>query len=168
MLGSYLARLIVTSAGSALRGRAHPLDETRMRLFIWPTDVDIYGHMNNGRYLTLMDQGRFDYTLRTGLGRMMFQRRWVPKLGAASIRFKRELRPFQRCELVTRIVYWDSKWFYFEQRFESAEGVHSTAYVKGVLKKGRQTIPPDELFRSLGVEAAAPPMPPELQSLAAP
>ena len=27
---------------------------------VWPNDLDTNAHMNNGRYLTLMDLGRFD------------------------------------------------------------------------------------------------------------
>jgi len=35
------------------------IDEvSRITLRVWPTDLDVYNHMNNGVFLTLMDIGR--------------------------------------------------------------------------------------------------------------
>ena len=34
---------------------------------VWPNDLDTNAHMNNGRYLTLMDLGRFDLMTQCGL-----------------------------------------------------------------------------------------------------
>src|SRR5699024_7008731 len=46
-----------------------PLDAvSRIRLTTLPTDIDVLRHMNNGRYLSLFDLGRWDMTTRTGLG----------------------------------------------------------------------------------------------------
>ena len=39
----------------------------RIRLTTLPTDLDILRHMNNGRYLSLFDLGRWDLLIRTGL-----------------------------------------------------------------------------------------------------
>ncbi|NDE69198.1 MAG: hypothetical protein EB057_03910, partial [Microbacteriaceae bacterium] len=33
---------------------------------VWPTDIDIFMHMNNGIYLTLLDIARFDLMKRAG------------------------------------------------------------------------------------------------------
>ena len=51
--------------------------------------------MNNGRYWSLMDLGRTDLMLRTGLWRAVLRHRWVPVVNAGAIRFRRELRLFQ-------------------------------------------------------------------------
>jgi len=48
------------------RSRVHPLAETSLTFMVWPSDVDVLIHMNNGRYLTLMDLGRVDASLRNG------------------------------------------------------------------------------------------------------
>jgi len=35
-------------------------DVSRVHARVWPTDLDLSLHVNNGRYLTLMDLGRSD------------------------------------------------------------------------------------------------------------
>jgi len=167
MLGSYLARTTLTLAGSFRRPRVGVLEEVRLPLRVWPTDLDTYGHVNNGRYLTLMDMGRLEWGLRTGLAFAMVKRRWAPVLGAASVEFRRELRAFQRCELVTKLVAWDEKWFFFEQRREHAGEVHARAVVRGVTKQGRRTVPPAELLATVGAESPSPLSPAELPSFLA-
>ncbi len=158
MLGSYVARLAITSAGSLMRGKGGMLEELRVPFRAWPSDIDIYGHINNGRYLTLMDNGRLDFMVRTGMLKLLFARRWQPLLGAAVIKFHREVKPLAACELVTRFIHWDEKWFFCEHRLEVAGKRHAVAMVKGIVKRGRETIPPRELFLNLGLEE--PPLPP--------
>src|SRR5688500_2017912 len=102
-----------------------------MPLRIWPNDVDVYGHVNNGRYLTVLAGGRLDFSLRTGMMKVMIRRRWQPVVAAATVRFRRELKPLQRCTLVTRLSWWDAKWFYFEQRFERGDELYTVGLVKG-------------------------------------
>lgn len=160
MLPGYLARLLVTSVGSISRGEAHPLDQTRFPMRVWPTDVDVYGHLNNGRYLTLMDIGRWDLALRTGLVPLAARRRWRPLLGAATLKFRRELRPLALFELATRICCWDDKWFFLEQTFEQQGEQVAWAGVKVVVKQGRRTIAPAEVLRGLGVDSDLSPPPP--------
>ncbi len=59
-----LLRLLLTARW---RGRLGPLDESVLKLRVWPVDLDVNLHMNNGRYLSVMDLGRVDVILRTGL-----------------------------------------------------------------------------------------------------
>jgi acyl-CoA thioesterase FadM len=133
-----------------------------MSLTIWPQDLDIYGHLNNGRYLTLMDNGRLMHGLRTGMVKLMFEKKWVPVLGAAAIEFKRELRAFERCQLTTRWLGWDSKWIYVEHRLERGDVLHARAIVRAVVKHGRRTVPCDELLAEMGHPATSPFSPEEL------
>jgi len=43
------------------------LNSSRLPLRVWPNDLDLFGHMNNGRYLTLMDLGRLQIVMKSGL-----------------------------------------------------------------------------------------------------
>ena len=97
-----------------------PLDaESTVHFRVWPNDLDINGHMNNGRYLTLMDLGRFELLLRAGLFWPAFKQKWNPILGSCQVRFRRSLKLFQPFSIKTKIVCWDQKWVYLEQRIES-------------------------------------------------
>jgi acyl-CoA thioesterase FadM len=69
-----LLRLLATLIGARRRSPLGPLDESVMTLRVLPTDVDANLHMNNGRYLSIMDLGRFDLTVRNGLLRATLRR----------------------------------------------------------------------------------------------
>ena len=113
-----LLRLWYTLATGLVRPRLGVLDECRVKLRVWPNDLDVNLHMNNSRYLLAMDLGRWDYGLRAGVLQPAFRRRWFPVVGSETLRFRRALDPFQRFELRRALVAWDEKWWWFEQRFE--------------------------------------------------
>ncbi|MCW9001246.1 MAG: acyl-CoA thioesterase, partial [Rhodospirillales bacterium] len=70
--------------------------ESVVHFRVWPNDLDVNMHMNNGRYLTLMDLGRLDLIIRSGFLKVLMERKWAPVAGSAAIRFKRPLHPFER------------------------------------------------------------------------
>src|SRR5262245_37149483 len=119
--------------------------------------------MNNGRYLTFMDLGRLHMVAQIGLLGPVIRNRWMPVLAAAEVNFIRQLAPFQKFDLVTRLVTWDDKYAYMEQRFESNGALCAHSFVKGLfLEKGRR-ISNAAVVAELGYTGAAPPFPEELR-----
>jgi acyl-CoA thioesterase FadM len=151
-------RLIVTvvRAWRAPRGGASMLDQSVLHLRVAPGDLDFNLHMNNGRYLALMDLGRLDLMLRAGLFRPAWQGRWRPVLGSATIRYRRSLRPFQRFELRTRLLCWDHRWFVFEQRFEADGDLYAVALARGLFTTGQGAIAPAQTLAAAGITAPSP------------
>jgi acyl-CoA thioesterase FadM len=147
---------IVLRARHYRAGTFEPLGETRLGFRVLPTDLDFNLHMNNARYLSLMDLGRVDLLNRLGLLRLAFRGRWLPALGAVSIRFHRPLKLLDRFELSTRILGWDEKWFYLEQRFERSGKPIATARVKGLVRGPNGSIPTVEILASVGVRLVSP------------
>jgi len=129
-------RLIRVLIGVAWRPPLGLLEESVVELRVWPNDLDVNLHMTNGRYLTLMDLGRFDLIFRMGMLRQMFRRRWSPVAASATIRFRRSLAPFQRFLIRSRLVCWDQRWIYFEQRFESEGRLVALGDVRALLFTG--------------------------------
>jgi len=112
-----LLRLMALMFATLWRSRLHPEATSQLRFCVWPTDLDISLHMNNGRYLTIMDLGRMDYVLRTGLWRIARRDGLTPMVSAITIRYRRELEPFQRYDLTTAVVGWSDTSVIFEQAF---------------------------------------------------
>lgn len=142
------------------------LDAATLDFHVLPNDLDTNIHMNNGRYLTIMDLGRFDLVLRTGLLRHMMKQKAMPVLSAAQVRWRLPLNPFQKFTLETRVVCWDDKWVYMEQRFILRGGPKDGAVAAiGVVKGSfyntvrKATVPTPELLRALGLDKQSPPMP---------
>jgi acyl-CoA thioesterase FadM len=147
----------------------HVLTPSRITLCVLPNDLDTNFHMNNGRYLTIMDLGRFDLILRTGLLNLMLHKKSVPILAAATIRYRLPLDPFQRFHLETRVVCWDDKWVFMEQRFLIAHGPKKNAVAAIALVKGSffdkgtgKTLPTQHLLDALGITDHSPSFPPEI------
>lgn len=155
-----LLRVLKTLLLGFFGRRIGVLEPSTIRFRVWPNDLDVNMHMNNGRYLTVMDLGRLDLMVRTGLARTALQRRWMPVLGGATIRFRRSLGPFQRFRLHSRLLGWDDKWLFIEQGFETDDGeAAAQALVKAAIVRGGRTVPTAELLAALGVDRASPPLP---------
>ena len=160
-----ILRLLWTLLTARWRAPIKVLDESRLRLLVLPTDLDTNLHMNNGRYLSVMDLGRMDYVARVGLLRIVVRNRWMPLVGSATIRYRRSLQPFDRYELVTRTVCWDDKWVFMEQRFERRGELIAQAYVKVLFRQGGRTLRSREVLKALGQEQRSPHMPPAIEAL---
>ena len=152
-------RLLKVLARMLFAARQDVLAESRLAFRVWPNDLDLNMHMNNGRYLTFMDLGRIYLLSATGIFRHVVRRRWSPVLSAAEINYIRPLGPLQAFELVTRILTWDEKYFYLEQRFERAGRLCAVATVRGLFLARGQAVPTAELLRVAGVPTSPPPMP---------
>lgn len=152
---------VMLSALTAMwRGRGIGfLESSTLRFRVWPTDLDLNMHMTNARYFSLMDLGRTDLMIRVGLGQAILKNRWQPVLGAANIRFRRSLKPFQRFTLVSRVLCWDDKYIFMEHRMETASGTAALAVVQGAFVTRGAVVPPLEVLAALGVDCPSPPMP---------
>ncbi len=160
-------RFLLTLIASLFKPRIVSIMETSVLKFrVWPNDLDFNMHMNNGRYLTVMDLGRLDLILRSGLIKAMLKQKSVPVLGASTIRYRIPLNPFQEYELQTKMVCWDEKWAYMEQRFVIAKGdkagaIAAVALVKGSFfdQKARKTVPTSDVIALGNMKDVSPPMP---------
>jgi acyl-CoA thioesterase FadM len=158
VLGQLLRTLMVFLR--ALRApRIGLLEESAVGFRVLPGDLDVNVHLNNGRYLALMDLGRFDLLIRGGLFRPMVRLRWRPLLGSAMVRYRRSLRPFQRFQLRSRLICWDDRWFVFEQRFESRGQLYAVALARGLFRDRTGNVPPAQVLAAAGITQSSPPPP---------
>ncbi|MBC7644799.1 MAG: thioesterase family protein [Thermoleophilia bacterium] len=162
--------LLLRLPWSAIRARRKTklaLDETsvvtyRVRL----TDTDWYGHMNNGRYLTNLDLGRTDFCVRIGLFSIFTRLGWRPVVAGATVRFRRSLNTFTKYTMSTRLLGWDTDWWFFEQQLHDSEGkLAGHAWVKVAVMKDRgrgARVTPDEAIAELGYTGEPFVLPPKI------
>lgn len=160
-----LLRLVLTIAISSFKRRIDPFGTSSIRFRVWPNDLDLNMHMNSGRYVSFMDVGRVDLLVRMRLLRGVMRRGWRPIAGAAMIRYRRSLLPFERFTLRSRVITWDDKWFYFEHIMENSKGeLAAIAYVRGLLRGPDGNIAPhDFIALSARPDLQPPPMPEALR-----
>lgn len=134
-------------------------------------DLDASLHMNNGRYLTIMDLGRLDFMARGGLMKPAIKNRWTPIASAISISFRRELRYGQKFRLYTRLLCWNETLVVMEQVFTLKGGPRSGQIAARALFKGglynrasRAFVSTQELMTALGISVTSPPQSPEVEA----
>lgn len=151
-------RLIWMLLSTLWRRRLEWPEESVLRLRVLPNDVDVKA-VTNDRYLAYMDLGRIDLTARVGLLRVMVRRRWWPVATFTTIRYRQPLKLFRAYDLRTRVLYWDERTWYFEQRFEQGGRVLATGYVSALILSRAGVVTPDDLLRAAGMQVERPPKP---------
>ncbi len=136
-----------------------PLGTTSLRMTVLPNDLDFNGHVNNGRYLTLADVGRMDFVIRSGSARVAIAQRALPIVGDALAKFRRDLKPFERFDLQTRLLGWDEKWTFIEHRFVRHGRVLGIVVVRGLFKAPSGPVKLSVFAAALGVSAVSPQLP---------
>ncbi|BDZ45699.1 acyl-CoA thioesterase [Naasia aerilata] len=152
-----LAQLTLTAPR---RPRIGLHDVARMSGRVWPTDLDELRHVNNGVYLSLMDLPRLDLLMRSGVW-ARFQKAGVyPVVASQTITYRKSLRLWQRFEIETRILGYDERAVYLEQRFVAGGELYARAYVKGrFLRRTGGVAPIAEVGELAGVNPTAHPIP---------
>lgn len=135
------------------------LDEDRIRMHVWPNDIDINLHMNNGRYLSVMDYARTHLLARAGLLEHIIRSHWQPLVGAVWMTYRRSLPLFAPFEVSSRLLCWDERWFYLEQTFTGSKGLAAVGWVKGVLRDASGSLDPQLVLERVAPGIVSPPMP---------
>ena len=137
----------------APRGKRLAFHEvSRSRFRVWPTDLDVLWHMNNGKFLSIMDVARFDLIQRTGVMEIFKRERWYPVVVGQTISYRKSLNPWKRFWIESRILGFDEQAVYVEQRFvrpnsERKPEVYARAYVRArILRSSGGTVPVTEII----------------------
>ncbi len=124
-----------------------------------PGDLDVFLELNNGRFLTLMDFGRFDVALRSGFLSQVRNQGWGLTVAGASVRFRYRLRLFQKFELHSQVIGHDEKWIYFHQKLVRKGKIHGSALVRTGVTSRKGIVKVEEVIRTLNLSSDIPPLP---------
>jgi acyl-CoA thioesterase FadM len=117
---------------------------------VLPHDIDINKHLNNGRYLQLIDLNRAEWLIRTGIWAVIRRNQWKPILGAVSIQYRRELRLWDRARIETSLLGWDNRWTYLEHRVLNDSGrTMALSLAKAGFRSRGRWVDPDDLRAQL-------------------
>lgn len=138
-----------------LRGWRLPpikVGDTLERTFrVLPNDIDVNGHMNNGRYLTVVDLMLVEYFLRTGFLKVMVRKGWRPMAGGSIISYRRGLTTMQPYTLRFRIDASDESWNYMRFEFADRGRLCAAGYVKGTAVSADGLVPNAISYAALGI-----------------
>ena len=106
---------------------------------VWPTDLDMNGHMTNSRYISLFDLSIIQLFSQMGFVKSLAHMKWKPMINARNISFLKELSLFESFSVSSRIICWDRSFVYLEHRIRNKQNKTSAVcYSRGlfVSKKG--------------------------------
>jgi acyl-CoA thioesterase FadM len=153
-------RLLLLLFTAPFRPRCDILGPTRKRFIVWPPDLDVLWHVNNGVYLSMLDVARVDLLLRSGVAGKLRARGYYPVVAAETIRFRRSLQLFQAFDVETRVLGWDDKAFIIQHRFLRGEELVAEAVIRSrFLKRKGGTVSSAELLELVGKDEPSPELP---------
>ena len=159
-----LLAMLVVRWWRARKGQRDPLSEnplltTRKPFRVWPHDCDMNIHLTSSRYLALMDLCRVDWLLALGVGRILLKKRWKFVVNAQEITYIREVKPFCRFDIKSRVLGWDEKYFYVEHRVVRKGKLHAIAHVRAACLERGQVITMGKMLNDCGFSLESPPLP---------
>lgn len=154
-----LFRFLRVMFASYFRSRLAPFDESTVTFRVLPHDCDLNIHLNAGRCLSFMDVARMDLIARTGLMRRLLKRGWRPIMGGCVIRYRREIRPFERFTVRSRLLGWDEKWFYLEHIAAKGATVCAISTVRTLVRGRSGSIAPAEVLALVNANDTSPELP---------
>ena len=153
-------RLLLLVITHRFKPRCDILGPVRKRFIVWPPDLDVLWHVNNGVYLSMLDVARVDLMLRSGMAPRLRSAGFYPVVAAETIRFRRSLQLFQVFDVETKVIGWDDKAFLIQHRFLRGEALVAEAVVRArFLKRKGGTVSPAELFALIDRAPPAPELP---------
>ena len=156
-------RLLYTVVCSFFGPRIAYTDIASLSLRIMPNDLDINKHLNNGRYLTLLDLASIDFFIRGGVLKKFSISGLRPIVGGSIISYRKSLSLFERCTLSMKLEAWDDRWNYFRFEFlNSQEVVSAAGYFKGALVSKKGFLTTQELFELVGFKNRKRKLPPAI------
>lgn len=131
----------------------------------WPSDIDLWMELNNGRTLTLFDLGRIPLARRIGLIDTLRKNRWGMTMAGASVRYRRRIRTFEKITMRSRAVYWDDKFVYLEQSMWKQNGeCANQALYRAAITDQHGIVSPATLMEALPKQEPTPDVPEWVQN----
>ena len=146
------------------RGRVSNFNEEfDIRFRSWPTDCDSNFHVNTARYFVFMELARFDLSLKSGLFSYCLKNKIALLVMGAKITYRREIKPFKRINIRTKVIGYDERFMYIEQRIISNLGTHSKGYLRIAMYKDGKFFNPDNLVSDLNLTFEQQPFPEDVK-----
>ena len=140
-----LIRNAATLVQAGFADACTPRSRVTTRFRVTPFDVGIRV-LKSDRYLQLAESAQLDFMVRTRCAGPVI-RAGIGFVNASQlVRFARPIGLFQRVDVETCIVFADEKCAYFSHTLRVQGAPHAEVLVKMKFKKGRQTVPPRDVF----------------------
>ena len=145
-----LFRLLFLIATARKRPAVSIFDPVSLPMRALITDIDAARHINNGMYFSLFDLGRFELMLRSGAWDVMRKNRWTPIVQAETITFRKSVVFNQKFTQETKLIGFDERCIYFEQRMVANGEIYAQATIATRLISKAGPVSNEEIIAAVG------------------
>jgi acyl-CoA thioesterase FadM len=133
-----LLRYLILFLQRPWRRRHPPLKVIEASYQVMPWDCDLNFHLTNAKYPALLDLTRVRYFLAIGMMPLVAKQKWGVVVSSQTITYIREIKPFKKMTTEVKVIHWDRKYLYTEDRFLVDGKIHAKALTRlAFLKSGR-------------------------------
>lgn len=93
-----------------------PLGYSVTHYRVWPHQIDYNFHLNNAKYISILEKSRWVLFRENGWFTKLLKARTNLVIASMEITFIREIKLFKSFDVHSRILTWDEKYIYVEQR----------------------------------------------------
>ena len=156
-----LSRTLWMLLASTRRPACSPLGPCITPFRVFPGDLDFLLHMNNAVYFSVMDSARIDWLVRAKIWQRLSKQNLHLVVAGETIQFRKSLQIAQAYDIQTRVVGWDDRAFFVEQRFMRQGEVWASALVRlRALDKKNRAVTTDVVLPILdAAHVKSPPLP---------
>lgn len=130
-----------------------PFDECTTKIFVGLRKCDGFMHVNNARYLEMLEFARYNQGSRSTWNSRFVSARIWPVIGAIHIQYANQILPYRFVNVTTRIASYDAKTLTLHQDIRSMRGkLHATAVLRISLVHNNKAITVAEAFDRMGFE----------------
>jgi hypothetical protein len=112
----------------------------------------------------LYDLGRIPLAKRVGLLRAIRKNKWGLTVAGVSVRYRRRVRMFQKFEIHSRAVGWDTRFLYLEQSIWIDGDCANQALYRTAVVGPDGILPPETVAAEMGAGETSPPLPDWVQN----
>lgn len=128
-------------------------DAVSLPLRVMPWDCDLNFHINNGRYLSIMDVARVQLYLATGIVPVLMKYKWSPVVTSSHLLYRRSVNIFERYDLTSQFVGRTDKFLIVEHRFKVKGKTAVLSYVALAFRDKQGVVSSDRLVEAFGLQA---------------
>ncbi|MEM9716138.1 MAG: acyl-CoA thioesterase [Pseudomonadota bacterium] len=116
---------------------------------VMPWDIDIFGELNNGTTLTLLDLNRLPFGGRVNWNQTLIKNGWMMTMAGVSVRYRRRIRAFQKIRITCKAVGRDDRFFYLVQTIYRGDEPTTQALYRVAVTNKKGMIPTQEMVEAM-------------------
>jgi acyl-CoA thioesterase FadM len=135
------------------------LETAEVEFYCLPHDCDFHMHITNSRYASFCDLARIAAMMDQGALGKLLKQGCTPVLTAQQLVNHKEILPFQKFKIKSRILGWDDRFWIFRHDFHQNGVLKATVLAKGVFVHKKKIVPFARILEIAGYQIPSPQLP---------